>query len=206
MSTESSTQIPWIMKTSTVRILVLALISVAMLSCNSQRGNENQSIDGDSTMNDNSMNQSMLDNDEDKDMDFMEEAALGGLMEVELGKYAQQNAVNPRVRNFGAMMVKDHSKANDELKALAAKKNILFPTALDEAHLRKLNNLKEKKGADFDKAYMDEMLDDHQKDTDKFKRHAEDGMDPDIRTFASKTLPVLLMHQDSARTINDALK
>ncbi len=206
MSTESSTQIPWIMKTSTVRILVLALISVAMLSCNSQRGNENQGMDGDSTMNDNSMNQSMLDNDEDKDMDFMEEAALGGLMEVELGKYAQQNAVNPRVRNFGAMMVKDHSKANDELKALAAKKNILLPTALDEAHLRKLNNLKEKKGADFDKAYMDEMLDDHQKDTDKFKRHAEDGMDPDIRTFASKTLPVLLMHQDSARTINDALK
>ncbi|HLN53908.1 MAG TPA: DUF4142 domain-containing protein [Lentimicrobium sp.] len=195
------------MKTKKVQIFLAMLISFFMLSCNNQGSRDDQNGNGDSIqMNDNADNDGMLDNDQDKDQDFMEEAAYGGLMEVELGKYAQQNAVNPRVKNFGAMMVKDHSKANDELRALAAKKNIVIPSALDDEHTRKVNNLKEKKGTDFDKAYIDEMVEDHNKDTDKFKRHAENGVDPDIKSFAAKTLPVLLMHQDSAKNIKDALK
>lgn len=191
---------------NTVQFFLVVLISLAMISCDNRTNENRDDSNNSSELNDNVQNEGMLDNDQDKDLNFMEDAAYVGLKEVELGKYAQQNAVNPRVRNFGAMMVKDHSKANEELKALATKKNITIPAALDEDHIRKINNLKEKKGADFDKAYMDEMLDDHQKDTDKYKRHAENGSDPDIKSFAAKTLPVLLMHQDSAKNIKDALK
>lgn len=126
-------------------------------------------------------------------------------MEVELGKYAQQNATNPRVRNFGSMMVRDHSKANDELKSIASRKNINVPTTMEDKHREMMSDIQKKSGQDFDKEYMKAMVDDHGKDIDKFKKHAENGVDPDLKTFASKTLPVLLMHQDSAKVIRDFL-
>jgi putative membrane protein len=130
-------------------------------------------------------------------------------MEVELGKYAQQNAHNKRVKNFGAMMVRDHSKVNDELKSIAQKKNFDIPTTMDDKHLKMVNDLQQKRGSDFDKDYMKEMVNDHENDVDKFKKFAEnnnDKIDPDLKSFASKTLPVLLMHEDSAKNIRDVVK
>lgn len=140
------------------------------------------------------------------DKSFVDEAANGGLMEVELGRYAEQNASNARVKNFGAMMVRDHSKANDELKSIAASKNITVPAMMDEGHMKKVNDLKNKSGADFDREYMKEMVDDHDRDVEKFRSQAENGNDPDIKSFAAKTLPVLVAHQDSAKTIHDLLE
>jgi putative membrane protein len=194
------------MKTHMLQFIIALLFSFLMISCNNQGTRENQDDSGDSVeMNENASNDGMMDNN-DEDQDFMKEAALGGLMEVELGRYAQQNAQSSRVKNFAAMMVRDHSKANDELKALAANKNITLPTILDDKHMDMMNDLKKKRGAEFDKEYMQEMVDDHDKDVDKFKRQAENGNDSDIKAFAAKTLPVLLMHQDSAKNIRDFLK
>jgi putative membrane protein len=136
----------------------------------------------------------------------MQKAAYSSLLEIEMGRYAQQNAVNSRVKNFGAMMVRDHTKANDQLKALAAKKNVTLPVTLDQDHLDKMNKIKEKKGAEFDKEYMSHMVDQHEKDTDMFRRQSENGQDQSLKDFAGKTLPTLITHQDSARKINDAIK
>lgn len=198
------------MKTHILHLIFALFFSIALISCNNQGTRDNQNDNGDSVeMNENAHNDGMSgtdDNNENRDAEFLEEAAYGGLMEVEMGKYAQQNAQSARVKNFAAMMVKDHSKANDELKALAAKKNITLPTTLDDKHMEKVNDLKEKRGAEFDKEYMQEMVDDHDKDVDKFKRQAENGDDADIKAFAAKTLPVLLTHQDSAKNIRDFLK
>jgi len=141
-------------------------------------------------------------NDKDVDEDFIREAASGGMLEVELGRYAQQNAQNPRVKQYGAMMVRDHSKANEELRGIASGKNVTI-SDIEDSHRRKMTDLQEKSGQDFDEAYMKEMVDDHEKDVDKFKKVAEDGKDPDLKAFAAKTLPVLLMHLDSAKSIRD---
>lgn len=81
-----------------------------------------------------------------------------------------------------------------------------MPTTLDDKHMEKMNDLKEKRVTEFDKEYMQEMVDDHDKDVDKFKRLAENGGDADIKAFAAKTLPILLTHQDSAENIRDFLK
>lgn len=192
------------MKTNMLQFILVAFLSVMIISCNNRGANNNENDSNDSIeINENATGDGMNQN---IDQEFMEEAAFGGLMEVELGRYAQQAAQNPRVKNFAAMMVKDHSKANDELKALAAQKNIVLPTTLDDKHMDKINDLKEKRGAEFDKDYIKEMVDDHEKDVDKFKRHAENGNDSDIKAFAAKTLPILLMHQDSAKRIHEMLK
>lgn len=138
--------------------------------------------------------------------DFVMDAASGGLFEVELGKYAEKSAQNPRVKRFGAMMVRDHSKANDELKAIVTKMNMQFPPTMDDKHHNKMTDIMKKQGADFDKDYIDQMVDDHQKDTDRFKKEAENNQNPELKAWAAKTLPVLLMHLDSAKAIQGSIK
>jgi len=115
------------MKTNMLQFILVAFLSVILISCNNQGSNNSENDNSDSIeMNENATGDGMMEGNQNDDQDFMEEAAYGGLMEVELGRYAQQAAQNPRVKNFAAMMVKDHSKANDELKALAAKKTLYF--------------------------------------------------------------------------------
>ncbi|MDN3655442.1 DUF4142 domain-containing protein [Ferruginibacter paludis] len=135
------------------------------------------------------------------DADFAVKAANGGMMEVQLGNYAQQNAVSKRVKDFGAMMVKDHTKANEELKSIAASKNITLPSSIGTDAQKDMDDLMKKKGNDFDKAYMNMMLDDHKNDVKEFEKAAKDCKDPEIKTFAGKTLPVLLAHLDSTKAI-----
>jgi putative membrane protein len=137
---------------------------------------------------------------------FALEAASGGKTEVELGRLAQQQAVNPRVKEFGAMMVRDHSKANDELKQLAGAKQIALPVTLTSKHQHHKDEISKKTGAAFDKAYMNMMVNEHQETISKFEKISKSSNDGDLRGFAIKTLPVLTIHLDSAKAINKSLK
>lgn len=140
------------------------------------------------------------------DNEFMVEAASGGLMEVELGKLAATNGASAQVKEFGAKMVTDHGQANEELKALAAQKGITIPSTPGADHQKHIDDLREKRGADFDKAYMSMMIDDHEKDVKNFEEASNDSKDADIKAFAAKTLPVLKQHHEMAKTIKDGLK
>src|ERR1700733_10601909 len=98
------------------------------------------------------------------DSSFLKSAAEGGMSEVELGQMAQQKAMSPAVKEFGAMMIKDHSAANEKLKALAASEQVSLPDSpslMEKASKGKLNMLS---GDSFDKAYIKGMIDDHEDD------------------------------------------
>lgn len=140
------------------------------------------------------------------DAAFAVEAANGGMAEVELGKLAQEKATNPRVKKFGEMMVMDHSKANDSLMAVAKVKNITLPSAVSPDEQKIKADLTKKTGKDFDKAYVDAMVDDHKKDVKKFADATKSLKDPDLKAFAQKTLPVLQTHLDSITAIQKSLK
>jgi putative membrane protein len=142
---------------------------------------------------------------DDKTSTFMNEAATGGMAEVEFGKLAQQKASNQRVKAFGEMMVTDHSAANNDLKTIAGQKNVSLPTDMGK-HQDHYNDLSKKSGNDFDKAYMKMMVNDHQDDIDAFEKAAKNGTDPDVKTFASQKLPILRKHLDSAKAIEKSLK
>ncbi|MEO7766820.1 MAG: DUF4142 domain-containing protein [Ferruginibacter sp.] len=187
----------------------IAAICIAQ-ACNN--GNDTDSVAAAKDSNDNKDTSMMADRTDtsmaktsmpvDKDAaDFAVEAANGGMMEVDLGNYAQQNAMSARVKNFGAMMVKDHSAANDVLKTLASSKNITLPMETGADAKKEMDDLMKKKGKDFDKAYMDMMLDDHKKDVKAFQKAANECKDADVKNFAAKTLPVLEVHLDSAKAI-----
>jgi putative membrane protein len=140
------------------------------------------------------------------DKTFVEKAAIGGMAEVQLGNLAQQKAASEDVKKFAARMVQDHSKANDELKQIAGTKGVQLPSGLDKKHQSDMDRLQKMSGADFDKAYMSHMVDDHKHDVADFKKEASSGSDSDIKGFAAKTLPTLEEHLQLAQTTNDAVK
>jgi putative membrane protein len=129
-----------------------------------------------------------------KDKTFMKKAAKGGMMEVSLGKLAEQDARSEDVKSFGKRMVTDHGKANDELKSIASKKGVQLPS-------------KEHNGRwTSDKAYMDMMVKDHEKDLAEFKEEANSGSDPDVKRFAGDTARVIQEHLDLAKETQAKLK
>ena len=140
------------------------------------------------------------------DAKFAVAAANGGMAEVELGQLAQQKAANSEVKNFGAMMVTDHTKANNEMTALAKSKGIILPAAIDTDEQKVKDDLSSKSGADFDKAYVSNMIDDHKKDIKEFEDASKNCKDADLKAFAAKTLPTLKMHLAAIQKIHDSVK
>jgi putative membrane protein len=138
--------------------------------------------------------------------DFMAEAASGGMTEVELGKIASSKAQNAEVKKFAEMMVNDHTKANDELKALAVKKNITLPTTPNAKHQSTIQKFQSMSGAEFDKAYVDDMLEDHEKDVAEFEKQSQSNPDADVKAFAAKTLPTLKKHLDAIKALHGKMK
>jgi len=139
------------------------------------------------------------------DQTFVVNAAKGGMAEVELGKLAQDKGTSPQVKDFGKRMVDDHSKANGELQTLARTKNITLPADLDAKDKALRDRLSKLSGASFDRAYMNAMLSDHRKDVSEFRHESAAGTDPDVKSFASKTLPTLEEHLRLAQETTKAV-
>jgi putative membrane protein len=140
------------------------------------------------------------------DEQFIQKAAQGGMMEVKLGELASQKAASAQVKEFGAMMVKDHGKASQELKGLAEKKGIALPTELDSKHQGKIDKMGKLSGEAFDKEYADEMVSDHKKDVSEFEKASKSSTDPDLKAWAGQTLPTLQGHLQKSQELKKSLK
>jgi putative membrane protein len=136
---------------------------------------------------------------------FVEKAAQDGMTEVKLAELAQQKSQSDAVKNFAMHMQQDHTKANSELESLASSKNITVPTGLDARHRKMVDLLSGKSGAAFDKAYANAMVKDHKQAVALFKQ-AQSAKDPDISSFAAKTLPTLQEHQQMANQLDSQLR
>lgn len=143
-------------------------------------------------------NQSQL---TDKDKDFLMEAASGGMLEVKLGKVAEDQASTPAVKKFGELMVRDHTELNKQLMDLASNKGVTIPKKMNEKDQTQFEKLSKLNGADFNAAYIKRMVADHVQDVSVFEKQANDAHDPDVRAFANKALPTLRDHLERAREL-----
>ncbi|MDQ6785224.1 MAG: DUF4142 domain-containing protein [Acidobacteriota bacterium] len=137
---------------------------------------------------------------------FMTEAAKGGMAEVELSKMALPKLKDAAVKQFAQQMIADHTRANNELKELAAKKKVTLPTELDAEHKATAADMNSMSGADFDKDYVNAMVADHEKAVALFQGQSTGGTDADAKAFAAKTLPTLQKHLDMIKTIQGKMK
>ena len=128
------------------------------------------------------------------DASFYKTLAQGGIAEVEAGKLAQQKGDDPKVKDFGAMMVKDHSAANEQLKALAAGKGIDLPGSSSTRQMATKARLEVLSGGTFDKSYVDEQVKAHRDTVELLKKEIATGQDPDAKAFAQKVLPTVESH------------
>jgi putative membrane protein len=182
-------------------IIGAAAFSFAVISCGNQAKQEDTK-DVAEDQNEEKFDDSNI----EKDTEFAVKAADGGMLEVELGKLAQTNAASPEVKKFAQMMVDEHTKANDELKTVAAQKNITLPAAMGEKCQKKYNDLAEKKGKDFDKDYISLMVSDHKDVVDEFEKEAEKGNDPELKAWAGEKLPALRHHLEMAQATEEVVK
>jgi len=107
--------------------------------------------------------------DVQRDQDFIQFAAMSSLAEIELGRVAQQRAMNPEVKQFATQMIADHTQATEMLKqALGSAPTTTLPTQLDTKHREAMEKLQKMSGADFDRDYMRMMVDDHREAVDRF--------------------------------------
>jgi putative membrane protein len=147
--------------------------------------------------------QKFNDSNIEDDSKFAVTAADGGMLEVKLGELAKTNGMSQEVKSLGKMMVEDHSKANEELKALASQKNVTLPIEMGDKCQRKYEDLAKKTGKDFDKAYTDLMVKDHKDDIDLFKKEADKGNDPEIKSWAAGKVAVLEHHLERSKDAKD---
>jgi len=139
------------------------------------------------------------------DAKFAIKAAQGGIAEVKLGELAQDKAQNEAVREFGQRMVEEHNKANHRLKEAALKEKISLPKEMDKKDQATYDALAKLSGAEFDKAYVRDVVQDHQDDIAEFGTEARTGQREEIKTFAAETLPTLKEHLKAAKDMRVAL-
>jgi putative membrane protein len=138
----------------------------------------------------------------DSDAEFVKMAASDGMAEVELGKHASAHAESSDVRAFGKRMVEDHTKAGQELEAVAKSQGLTVPKQMMDDHRKTVSDLSAKSGKEFDEDYIDDMVEDHQHAVDAFRAQAEQG-ETAVDRFAAKTLPTLEAHLAQAKALKD---
>lgn len=185
--------------------LLIGALSFAFASCNGDKADKTAGNDNPGNTDSTSTGSTNHNNVDNSDADFLSEAAYGGMKEVAAGKVAQQKGSSNDIKNLGSMMVTDHTAMNEKVKALAAKKNIQLPDSLSTDDMDKIRNNK-KTGADFDKDYANEMVDDHEKDIKKFEDAANNAKDPEIKALANEALPKLRHHLEMSKAAKEKVK
>ena len=134
-----------------------------------------------------------------EDQRFIQDAAKGGMMEVQMGRLGLEKGQSEAVKRLSQRLIDDHSKGNRELEALAKRKGVSLPP--DDARMVYSMPLASKNGADFDREFARAAVVDHDKDIAAFEKEASSGSDPDVKNWARQTLPTLRAHLAAAQAL-----
>ncbi len=136
---------------------------------------------------------------------FMENAARGNMLEVQLGNLAAQKATSNEVKQFGQRMATDHGQLGQRLQQLASNMNVTLPQDLKPEQQTAVSRLEKLSGKAFDREFMSRMISDHTRDISEFERASTQATNSDIKQFASEALPTLRDHLKMAREISAKL-
>lgn len=198
------------MKKTTLNVMLIGTLFLGLSACNGGTTNNDDSVDTAEKM-----NEAMTDNNStannpaqvtEDDTEFAVMAADAGMAEVELGKLALSKSSNADVKKYAQMMVDDHTVANNKLMTIASSKQITLPASMSDKHKKHAEDMSKMTGKDFDKHYIDMMVDDHGEVVDAFKKEDENTKDAELKNFTSETLPILMKHHDQAKALKDKMK
>ena len=137
---------------------------------------------------------------------FLVRAANSGMAEVKMAELASERATRADIKDVAKTIINDHQNANSQVKSLAGQRGIALPDSASDSKRRRYDDLSDERGADFDKQYVNRMIDDHEDDIDMFEDAIEDVRDPEVRNFAQNTLPRLRNHLEMLRQVKDKMR
>lgn len=188
------------MKQLSIYLLSGALAFVCFSCGNNQPSSTDAAKDSNATkMSDSNSANAMASTVSKADQNFAVDAANGGMTEIKAGQMAEEKGMAKDIKEYGKMMVKDHTELADKLKSIATTKNITLPSTVSPEMQKDLDDLDKKTGKDFDKAFLDMMVSDHKKVISDFEDEAKNGSDADVRAFADSSLHLLQHHLDEAQ-------
>ena len=208
-------------------MLAVACAAMLTVACNNSRNAETRTTDNGSAV---GTTGEVIDTSLTRgDRSFVDDVTYAGTAEVELGRLAADRASSPDVKKFAKMMVDDHTRAGNELKQITTQYNVSQPTGLDDKHRDLKDRLSKLRGADFDKAYMDAMVDGHkdvvdklesrvdevnrtatltgkqEKDTNVKPETSKNSITASLNAWSANTLPAVKAHLDQAKSFKDSL-
>ena len=136
------------------------------------------------------------------DASFVTGAAQGGMTEIQEAQLAQKTSHSAKIKAYAAKMITDHDSADDQLKQLAMTKNATVPTAVNDAQMQEITKLQGETGRMFDRDYIADNIAGHQQQLVLFQTEAQSGTDPDLKKFASDTVPTIQSHLDQANALS----
>jgi len=193
------------MKKTFLNLAVTGLLLWSLPSCGNNPNASDDSVDTAEKMND-QMTDNKTSGVSEDDASFAVMAADAGMTEVELGKVALSRSANDEVKKYAQMMVDDHTAANNKLLSIAAAKMITLPSSVSDEHKKHIDEMSKMSGKEFDKAYIDMMVNDHNKVVDAFRNENERTNDAELKSFTAETLPVLTKHQEQAKALQEKMK
>jgi putative membrane protein len=141
------------------------------------------------------------------DKSFVKDAAELGMAEVQIAQLAVTKAANPQVKRFAQMMIDDHTKNNDELTTICARKDgVDLKTDLSGGAKRNYDKLNDLSGDKFDREFVNIMVDDHKKAVRLFEKASKKADAQDIKSYAARTLPALQHHLEQAQSLERDIK
>jgi len=182
-----------------LNLICLALISIGLQSCSSDVKNDDDTV----ALRDTAKLTVPIDKD---DAQFAIQAENSSLTEIELSKLAIKKGHDKRIRNSGAMMIKDHAKTGNRLQLIAKTKKITLPVTIDSIERKNITNLQKLSGTAFDHAYLDVMIREHEANIKLFQTASKQLMDPDLRLYAAKNLLVFKRHLELINEVKGSMR
>lgn len=186
--------------------IMIIVASLLLAACNESRRGNDSNLNEDRNEAAQESNTDKFAGKKKRDADFVYEVVGSNYGEIKLAELANQRSRTPEVKDIAQKLQEEHTSSLNELKTLAQAKAISVPVEETDASKRKLEDLAEESGSEFDRAWVKEMIDMHEKSVKKFEDRLDDTEDAELRAYIDKTLPVLRKHLEDLEACRENLK
>lgn len=187
-------------------IYVIVSAALMLSACNESRRGNDANVNETRSEAAAESNTDKFEGQTEKDAEFVYEVVGTNYSEIKLAELANQKSRNTQVKQVAQTLLTDHTASLNELKTLAQAKAISIPVQEQDGSKRKLENLAEESGQDFDQAWSKEMMNLHDETIEKFEDRLENTQDADLKAYIQKTLPLLKKHHEQLEACNEKLK
>jgi putative membrane protein len=183
------------------KLILLMMLPTLLIACNNSSKDTVEKADSTNKANlDTALNNNAVVVDENSSS-FIVRVANSGMAETAITSSAREKAAYEDVKGFAGMLYRDHTALNQQVKDIAAKKNIVLPATMTEDKQKQVDELQKNTGKNYDKEFVKAMIKNHEAGIDMFQKAVQDAKDTEIRDFADKTIPILRAHLDSAKAL-----